>query len=1062
MSFQSKKMEESTIKELTDVAQAGAIAEESIMGVRTVQAFNGQIEMVNRYKHELIKGKKYSIETAYWSGLLEGFFFFILYAFLGIGILYGGYLLKVGTVLNPGDVFICIMTQLLGAYFVGLISPHLMVLLNARVAAAVIYETIDTVPKIDVYSNRGKQLRNPKGLVEFKNVHFRYPSRKDVKVLNGLNLKIYPGQTVALVGHSGCGKSTSIGLLTRLYEAEQGFIAIDGMDVRKINIQNLRHIVGIVQQEPTLFNDTVAENIRISNPEITEQHMIEVCKMANAHEFIQNLPNSYDTLIGDGGVQLSGGQKQRIAIARTLARDPKVLILDEATSALDAQSESIVQNALDKAAQGRSTIVIAHRLSTIQNADKIVVFDKGVILEEGTHHELVQQGGHYANLVKAQQFLPEEEENEDIQARHRSESIESNTFGRKAFVRGASATNSLLESRRRLTANFTTAFGNTTDDYNLHTNTVADKNHINDSYNVGTIYKNAQDQYKWMIAGFICALVRGMELPACGLAFTYVFEAFALLNTNSGLMMNRCVRALGIFIGIGVGSWLFQCMGSICYACSSESLTVKLRIAAFKNILFQDAGFFDNLANTPGKLITRLATDAPNIKSVIDCRMFQVTHCVTAIIVSIIIAFIYSWQLALLGLLMLAMLSFGEIFLAYKVMIKNMQIAHNDEAGRTAIEIIENVKTIQLLTLENHFNNQYMEALKKQQTLIRAKCLLESANNCFSMSFEPFMYAACYALGIHIINDGQKSSADVFQAVTGMLLTAFAVTMSSSYFPEFVKANSSAKLLFSMINHKPLTGDPSVGDTPKIQGTISFDKVQFTYPQKQNQPVMTNLCFKALPGQTVALVGPSGTGKSTIISMLERFYDVSGGSLKIDGKDIRNFSLEHLRTQMALVGQEPKLFSGSIKDNICFGLANKVSDIEIQQALTLANAQRFISNLPSGIETEVGEKGGQMSGGQKQRIAIARALIRNPKILLLDEATSALNSESERAVQEALDKAREGRTCITIAHRLSSIQNSDVILYIDNGMVQEAGSHSELIAKKGKYYQLIKKQDLNG
>uniref|UniRef100_A0AC34G0Z6 ABC transmembrane type-1 domain-containing protein n=1 Tax=Panagrolaimus sp. ES5 TaxID=591445 RepID=A0AC34G0Z6_9BILA len=378
MAFQSKKMEESTMKELNDVAQAGAIAEESIMGVRTVQAFNGQNEMVNRYKHELTKGKKYSIETSYWSGLLEGFFFFMLYTFLGIGILYGGYLLKVGVFSNPGDVFICIMTQLLGAYFVGLISPHLMVLLNARVAAAVIYETIDTVPEIDVYSNQGQiltnpkgliefknvhfrypsayfvglisphlmvllnarvaaaviyetidtvpetdvysnqgqQLTNPKGMIEFKNVHFRYPSRKDVKVLNGLNLTIYPGQTVALVGHSGCGKSTSVGLLTRLYEAESGLITIDGMDVREINIQNLRHIVGIVQQEPTLFNDTIAENIRISNPQITEQRMIEVCKMANAHEFIQNLPKSYDTLIGDGGVQLSGGQKQRIAIAR--------------------------------------------------------------------------------------------------------------------------------------------------------------------------------------------------------------------------------------------------------------------------------------------------------------------------------------------------------------------------------------------------------------------------------------------------------------------------------------------------------------------------------------------------------------------------------------------------------------------------------------------------------------------------------------------------------------------------------------------------------------------------
>ena len=204
-----------------------------------------------------------------------------------------------------------------------------------------------------------------------------------------------------------------------------------------------------------------------------------------------------------------------------------------------------------------------------------------------------------------------------------------------------------------------------------------------------------------------------------------------------------------------------------------------------------------------------------------------------------------------------------------------------------------------------------------------------------------------------------------------MLLTAFAVTSSASYFPEFVKANSSAKLLFSMIFHKPLTGDSSHGDKPPIHGTISFEKVQFTYPQKRNQPVMKSLSFQALPGQTVALVGPSGTGKSTIISMLERFYDVSGGNLRIDGKDLRTLSLDHLRTQMALVGQEPRLFAGTIKENVCFGLKEPASEEQIQNALNLANAQRFISNLPGGVETQVGEKGTQMSGGQKVGLLIS-------------------------------------------------------------------------------------------
>lgn len=222
-----------------------------------------------------------------------------------------------------------------------------------------------------------------------------------------MSLTIEPGQTVALVGHSGCGKSTSVGLLTRLYEAESGTVTLDGVEVRDLNIDWLRNTVGIVQQEPILFNDTLANNLKMGNPDITREGMVDVCKMANAHDFVMKLPNGYDTYIGDGGVQLSGGQKQRIAIARTLARDPKVLLLDEATSALDAQSESIVQSALNNAAKGRTTITIAHRLSTIRDADKIVVFEKGEIAEMGNHHELVALKGRYYELVKAQQFVPE-------------------------------------------------------------------------------------------------------------------------------------------------------------------------------------------------------------------------------------------------------------------------------------------------------------------------------------------------------------------------------------------------------------------------------------------------------------------------------------------------------------------------------------------------------------------------------------------------------------------------------------------------------------------------------
>ena len=337
---------------------------------------------------------------------------------------------------------------------------------------------------------------------------------------------------------------------------------------------------------------------------------------------------------------------------------------------------------------------------------------------------------------------------------------------------------------------------------------------------------------------------------------------------------------------------------------------MRFRVAAFRNILYQDAGYFDNPAHTAGKLITRLASDAPNVKAVVDSRLFQVIHGTTAVVVAIIIAFVYSWQIALLGILCLSCLAFGTIFLAYKVMATNMQLAKTDEAGRISIEIIENVKTIQLLTRENYFNNHFAIAAKNQRSAEMRKCFYESINNAVTQTNQFFICAVCYSLGIAIIYKGQKDPSNVFQGIVELMLAAMAIMNSASYFPEFVKANSSAKLLFSMIFRKPKTGDSSVGEKPEIRGNISFEHIKFTYPQKPNLPVMVDLHFTAKRGQTVAFVGPSGCGKSTTISMLERFYDVTGGALKIDGVDIRNMSLDYLRTQMALVGQEPRLFAG--------------------------------------------------------------------------------------------------------------------------------------------------------
>ncbi|CAB3400176.1 unnamed protein product [Caenorhabditis bovis] len=1036
MSLMSRTISKYTSKELGDIGKAGSIAEECLMGVRTVQSLNGQEEMTEKYTNELSHGRKYAILKGVSGGFFGGLFFLLLFSYLGGGFYYGAYLMEIKTIETPGDVFTVVFSMLLGAYFLGLISPHLMVLLNARVAAATIYEIIEREPKIDAYSNEGKKPIHINGRVTFNNVHFRYPLRKNVKVLNGLNLVVEPGTSVALVGHSGCGKSTSVGLLTRLYECEQGSVEIDGIDVKDLNIDWLRQNVGIVQQEPILFNDTIHNNLLVGNLQATRQKMIEVCKMANAHDFIIKMPKGYDTLIGDGGVQLSGGQKQRVAIARTLIRDPKILLLDEATSALDAESESIVQSALNNAAAGRTTIMIAHRLSTIREADKIVYFENGVVVESGTHEELVELGGRYYNLVQAQQFKSSEsddevfEDDENITPTVRSRTVSRQlsirsyeSFDIESLVNTLSPYHNIMDQRGQEDEDFAAEVTRVMDEDGAITAGYMD------------ILKNAEGNYWYLCFGFITALFRGCELPLLSVIMGVVFDGFSKTGDERSQIILLCFI---FYIVVGLITFLGQFASTILFTIVAENLGLRFRVKSFRNLLHQDASFFDNPAHSPGKLITRLASDAPNVKAVVDSRMLQVIYSITAIIVNIIVGFFLCWQIALL---------------------ENLRQIKKDEAGKISIEIIENVKTIQLLTATKTFYKKYEQASDSQKKIDIRKAIIEAVNNAVSQSFMYFMMCMAYGLGTPLIHNQFVDAASAFSAINTMLLSSVAVMHSSHNFPEFVKAKTAAGMLFKMIYRQSKTGDLMQGETPEIRGNILFENVKFSYPQRPLQPVMTNLHFSAQRGQTVAIVGPSGSGKSTCISMLERFYDTNAGCIRIDGNDIRNLSLHHIRTQMALVGQEPRLFAGTIKENICLGLKDVPLE-RINEALKLSNASRFMSSLPAGIDTEVGEKGSQLSGGQKQRIAIARALVRNPKILLLDEATSALDSQSEKAVQEALDRARTGRTCITIAHRLSSIQNADLIVYIEHGIVQEAGNHQQLMQRKGKYYNLIKKQDL--
>ncbi|XP_014643709.1 PREDICTED: multidrug resistance protein 1-like [Ceratotherium simum simum] len=881
-----------TNRELLAYAKAGAVAEEVLAAFRTVIAFGGQKKELERYNKNLEEAKRIGIKKAITANISIGAAFLLMYASYALAFWYGTSLVLSGEY-SIGQVLTVFFSVLIGAFSIGQASPNIEAFANARGAAYDIFRIIDSKPSIDSYSTSGHKPDNINGNLEFKNVHFSYPSRKEVQILKGLNLKVQSGKTVALVGNSGCGKSTTVQLMQRLYDPTEGVVSIDGQDIRTINVRYLREITGVVSQEPVLFATTIAENIRYGRENVTMEEIEKAVKEANAYDFIMKLPNKFDTLVGERGAQLSGGQKQRIAIARALVRNPKILLLDEATSALDTESEAVVQAALDKARKGRTTIVIAHRLSTVRNADVIAGLDDGVIAEEGNHDELMKEKGIYFKLVTMQTRGNETElENAIGESKSETDALEmSPKDAGSSLIRRRSTRKSICAPQGQ--------------ERKLSTEEALDENVP--SIPFWRILKLNITEWPYLVVGTFCAIINGGLQPAFAVIFSRIVGVFTRDEDPETRRQNSNMFSL-LFLVLGIISFIT---------------------------------FF--LQVTPQVLLKLLLAPLCTLKSVLVWRIHNIATC------------------------------------------------------------------------------------------LECPCL---GNNSSFLSDRPWVFSA-------------------------VVFGAMAVGQVSSFAPDYAKAKVSAAHIIMIIERTPVIDSYSTeGLQPNtLEGNVTFNEVVFNYPIRPDVPVLQGLSLEVKKGQTLALVGSSGCGKSTVVQLLERFYDPLAGTVLIDGKEIKHLNVQWLRAHLGIVSQEPILFDCSIGENIAYGDNSRVvSQEEIVQAAKEANIHRFIETLPDKYDTRVGDKGTQLSGGQKQRIAIARALVRQPQVLLLDEATSALDTESEKVVQEALDKAREGRTCIVIAHRLSTIQNADLIVVIQNGRVKEHGTHQQLLAQKGVYFTLVSVQ----
>jgi ATP-binding cassette subfamily C protein CydCD len=860
--------------------------------------------------------------------------------------------------------------------------------------------------------------------ISFDQVRFAYPGGRDA-ALNGLTFSLAPGERVGVVGPSGAGKSSVVRLLLRLYDPQAGSVRIDARDLRELDPEQVRRQIAVVAQDTYLFYGTVEDNLRLGRPDASNEQVETAARAANAHDFITALPDGYRTIIGERGARLSGGQRQRIAIARALLRDAPILILDEALSSVDAENEAVIQEALDRLVQGRTTLILAHRLSSVIAADRILVLEHGRVVDSGRHDELIRRDGPYRRLMGTQAMEVEG----------------SSAEGAMHTVHGLNATGPADAVAMRAAAPAAAA-GIKIRDLSADAATVGWRDTI------ATLLHFILPWRRRLALTVVCGVARVAAFIGVGVLGALVIAAVAHGSSTHVLVPALLVVAPLAGLLHWLESWLAHDMAYRLLAEMRIDLFVKLEALAPAYLLERRSGDLLALATQDVETVEYFFahTVAPAFVAVLVPGAVLVTLGVTA------------WPLALALLPFLAYAGFSPFINRRRI--DRMGTQAREALGQLGAHVTETIQGLADLIAFQATAGRRVEfmALARRYQQVRLALLDDLSRQGEKLELASGLGGlAIAALGAQLVASGW---------IAPTLLPLLILVSVAAFLPVAEIAQVGRQLADTIASTRRLhvvhaepvriVDGPLEAVAPRGGSSLQFDGISFTYPG-QARPALSNVSFDVAAGSTVALVGASGAGKSTVANLLLRFWDPARGAVRLDGVDLRQLTLDTLRQRIALVAQDTYLFNDTLEANIRLARPD-ASRHSIQRALEQAALADFVAALPEGMQTRVGERGVQLSGGQRQRVAIARAFLKDAPILVLDEATSHLDTVSEEQVRAALGALMVDRTTIVIAHRLSTIRAADAILVLDAGQLLESGTHDELLARRGFYARLVERQ----